>query len=443
MRWQPSTRVEHEGRRRAHTAPPETAGDRALTHWAARWRRLLTPWGEAPNDYTEFDRTVRGMLNRISRENACRILPLEPSLRGAELAAGDCPPWWAARFAALMLGSYLQVIHTNRHARGLSISGSDNVLAGYLDAMAPLLEKSPRLVTALIASLARLLNLHDLWWPTARLLLLAVRDGHDDLPAHSLGRLPADLIRGRILGFLVPPRAPAINGFRDDLAALQGGSRLDGEKDVVAVLVHLLMFSPSALWPRLSAFGFSLADAALAADTAVSSGVGDLTDIKIFDVESDSVEDRDVGTDCGAAWGGSAGGVDVDLECCSTPSSVGRRGRTFFGSTSSAQLSVLQPPSSLPGARQLYLAASVILILAQRIQQGRVEDLGPMRRLAERLRDLRDLRESSLVCQHLPADAKKRSLELLPPFVSCRIQAALEHALPPQDCHASLTELSA
>ena len=147
------------------------------------------------------------MLNRISRENARLILPLEPTLRGAE--AGDCPPWWAARCAelwdmegvksiigiyirityiqnhpdnnlvlgsfllqhdvtsmfprlltsshvsstashlwlergnlvpatgaALMLNHYIQVIHTNRCARGLAMRSADNVLPEYLDAVA-------------------------------------------------------------------------------------------------------------------------------------------------------------------------------------------------------------------------------------------------------------------------------------------------------------------
>lgn len=45
-------------------------------------------------------------LNRISTENARFLLPLDPSLRAAE--AGDCPPWWAARCAVLMLNHYIQ-----------------------------------------------------------------------------------------------------------------------------------------------------------------------------------------------------------------------------------------------------------------------------------------------------------------------------------------------
>merc|ERR1719436_2161685 len=115
------------------------------------------------------------MLNRISAENACRLLPLDPSLRSssaAEDGCGDSPPWWAARFAALMLSLYLQVIHTNRCARGLAMRSADNVLPAYLESVAPLLARSPRLVDSLSAWLARLLRLHELFWSRARLLLL-------------------------------------------------------------------------------------------------------------------------------------------------------------------------------------------------------------------------------------------------------------------------------
>jgi len=199
------------------------------------------------------------MLNRISRENAFRILPLDPGL------LGEAPAWCHARFAALMLNSYLQVIHTNRHARGLAMRSSDNVLPGYLDAVAPLLSSSPQLVTALLAWLARLLRWHGLCWPSTRLLLLAAREKRerDTLPGHSLGRLPADLIRGRILSFLLPPRAPAIQGLVDETVAriLQHGE--DEDRDVVALLAHFIMFSPHAIWPRVSAFGFALVEAVL------------------------------------------------------------------------------------------------------------------------------------------------------------------------------------
>jgi len=241
-------------------------GERARSHWAPKWRRLLTAKGAAPKDFTEFDRTVRGMLNRISTENACRLLPLDPCLRGAEMAAGDSPPWWAARFAALMLSSYLQVIHTNRCARGLAFRSADNVLPEYLDAVAPLLVQSPRLVTAVMAWFARLLSWHDLCWPTTRLLLLAAREdrNREALPSHSLGRLPSELITGRVLSFLRPPPSPAVEGFLESwLPTFNWSGDESDERDTVSVLVHLIMFAPSALWPRVSAFSFSLAEAAL------------------------------------------------------------------------------------------------------------------------------------------------------------------------------------
>lgn len=218
----------------------------------------------APEDYTEFDRTVRGMLNRLSVENASRLLPLAPSLRGADDPTGDCPPWWAARFAVLMLGLYLQVINTNRFARGLALRSSDNVLPEYLDAVAPLLVQSPRLVNALMALLARLLRWYELQWPTTRLMLIAARHGaerREELPPGSLGLLPAELITGRILGFLQPQPLPAIERIIQSESVAQA---ITGEeRDTVAVLAHVLMFCPAALWPRLSAFGFSLLDASL------------------------------------------------------------------------------------------------------------------------------------------------------------------------------------
>lgn len=243
----------------------EASEYRRLAHWAPRWQRLLPARGMPPKDYKEFDRTVRGMLNRISPENAGRILPLEPSLRGAVLTADDSPPWWAARFAALMLSSYMQVIHTNRSARGLVLENSDNVLPGYLDAVAPLLVRSPQLVTAVMGWFARLLRWHDLRWMTTRLLLLAAREDRDyeRLPAHALGRLPPELIKGRILSFLVPMRVPAsvvLPQGNFDISILPNEAV---EMDAVSVLAHIIVFSPLAIWRRLSAFGFSLVEATL------------------------------------------------------------------------------------------------------------------------------------------------------------------------------------
>mmetsp|Transcript_20378 Transcript_20378/g.47678 ORF Transcript_20378/g.47678 Transcript_20378/m.47678 type:complete len:394 (-) Transcript_20378:137-1318(-) len=265
------------GRRRARHENPEG-------HWAPKWRRLLVAAGkatksggiaggdsEAPLDYTEFDRTVRGMLNRISTENARRLLPLEPGLRGA---GGDCPPWWAARFAALMLASYLQVIHTNRGARGLAMRSADNVLPEYLDAVSPLLAQCPRLVESLLAWLARLLQCQQLCWPTVRLLLLAAREERDRaaLPAYSLGRLPPELVKGRILSYLAPPLLP-VEAASAKTCSLSGGwSVEDGQKDVIAVLAHLIMFGPPTTWPRLSAFAFSVAESALTEQKELEEG---------------------------------------------------------------------------------------------------------------------------------------------------------------------------
>ncbi|CAJ1367795.1 unnamed protein product, partial [Effrenium voratum] len=158
--------------------------------WAPKWRRLVA---ERRPNFVEFDRVVRGMLNRISTENARFLLPLDPSLRAAE--AGDCPPWWAARCAVLMLNHYIQVIHTSRCARGLAMRSNDNVLPMYLDAVSPLLARSPRLVTALVAWVAQLLNWYDLCWPKARILLLALRAPKDQ--PNPLGRLPPELVKGR------------------------------------------------------------------------------------------------------------------------------------------------------------------------------------------------------------------------------------------------------
>jgi len=234
-----------------------------------------------PGSFDEFDRTVRGMLNRISAENACRLLPLDPSLRSISAAqdgCGDSPPWWAARFAALMLASYLQVIHTNRCARGLAMRSADNVLPAYLDAVAPLLARSPRLVDALAAWFARLLRLQDLCWPTARLVLLAAGEQRDrsTLPPHSLGRLPAELLRGRVLRFLVPPGLPAsisegpLDGPPAGLCTCWDSE--DGRRDAAAVLAHILLFAPAASWPRLSAFAFYVIEAALSGDSVQQEG---------------------------------------------------------------------------------------------------------------------------------------------------------------------------
>lgn len=253
-------------RRRVRLEGADTRQTQATTrspeNWAPKWRRILTKEGQPPDDYTEFDRTVRGMLNRLSTENASWILPLEPSLRGAE--------WWATRFAAMMLTNYLKVIHTNRGARGLDMGSADNVLPEYMNAVGPLLEKEPRIVDALMGWFARILKWRELCWPVTRLMILASRedDGRVSLPAHSLGRLPAELVRGRILSFLTPPElthACAVQACdQGGLAALsEDWSRDDGQKDVVAVLAHLLMFSPAQTWPCLSSFGLSLAEDAL------------------------------------------------------------------------------------------------------------------------------------------------------------------------------------
>jgi len=245
----------------------KSLGD-AESSWAPKWRRvaLRPPDSESP-DFEEFDRVVRGMLNRISTENARLILPLEPHLRGAS-AADDCPAWWAARCAALMLNHYIQVIHTSRCARGLAMRSTDNVLPEYLDAVAPLLARSPRLVTSLVAWVARLLKWYDLCWPTSRLLLLAAREPREksQLPSYSLGRLPSEVIKGRILTFLMPPLLPWSAASQDlgvPAALCSCWSDPDGQKDVVAVLAHLLLFTPAVAFPRLSACALAMAEAAL------------------------------------------------------------------------------------------------------------------------------------------------------------------------------------
>lgn len=256
-------------RRRAHFEAPSE--ERKQAHWGPKWRRLVSPTGLAPLDYTEFDRTVRGMLNRVTTENASRLLPLEPSLRGAGAAADDCdsPPWWAARFAAHMLSSYIRVVHTNRCARGLAMRSMDNVLPEYLDAMSPLLIRSPRLVTALVAWFGRLLGWQDMTWSAARLLLLASREerDRDTLPLHSLGRLPPELVSGRILSFLMPPALPRVGQSTLASCTVCSDGKAespDEQRDVIAVLAHLLLFASPAIWPRLASFAFALAGLALA-----------------------------------------------------------------------------------------------------------------------------------------------------------------------------------
>eukprot|EP00440_Ansanella_granifera_P053803 gb/GFBE01058325.1/.p1 GENE.gb/GFBE01058325.1/~~gb/GFBE01058325.1/.p1 ORF type:complete len:394 (+),score=50.96 gb/GFBE01058325.1/:1-1182(+) len=255
------------GRRRRAFA--RLAGESAM-QWAPKWRRLVAgPCGAGagpPCDFVEFDRVVRGMLNRISTENARFLLPLDPDLRGAD--AGDCAPWWATRCAALMLNHYIQVIHTSRCARGLAMRSNDNVLPEYLDAVAPLLARSPQLVKALVAWVARLLHWHDLCWPVTRLLHLAAHDPRDRsaLPPHSLGRLPPELVTGRILGFLVPPTLPEAASDQEvgvPAALCACWSNPAGKKDVVAVLAHLLLFTPAAAFPQLSACALAMAEATL------------------------------------------------------------------------------------------------------------------------------------------------------------------------------------
>lgn len=274
--FQPSRRR----RRRVRIAPEnqgeEIVDDRLL--WAPKWRRLLSV--EQPADFVDFDRTVRGMLNRISTVNAARILPLEPGLRmvpGCDLG-GDCPPWWAARFSALMLNSYLEVIHTNRAARGIAKRSADNVLPEYVDAVAPLLQRSPRLVASLMAWLARALRWEELTWPTARLLWLAAKDPRavaedagSHAPAHALCRLPPELVRGRILSFLRPTPIPAVEDMLNQgmcAAALAHCDDDAGFMDATAVLAHVVAFTPASLWPGMLAFSLELAQVSVSSTTA-------------------------------------------------------------------------------------------------------------------------------------------------------------------------------
>jgi len=124
------------------------------------------------------------------------------------------------------------------------------------------------LVASLLAWLAKLLQWPDLCWNTTRLLLLAAREEREraNLPLHSLGRLPPELLRGRILGFLQPPGLPAEACLEDGPLMMPYWTSEDGQKDVVAVLAHLLMFSHTAIWPRVSAFAFALAEDCLLLD---------------------------------------------------------------------------------------------------------------------------------------------------------------------------------
>jgi len=239
------------------------------------------------------------------------------------------------------------------------------VLPEYIDAVAPLLAQSPRLVTALMAWFASQLELHDLCWPTMRLLLLASCEERDreTLPPHSLGRLPADILRGKILSFLRPPSLPLAPGlisgsplchlsFDAFQAAgpdidFQDNNWREDKKDIVAVLVHLIMFAPQMIWPRLSAFGFCLVEASL-------------------------------------------GNLDGHQE---------------------AQV-------------QIYLAASVIAAIAQRMEakaskssaselhRHYVEELGPLNRLMSLLQEVTE---------------EQRKSATLSTFVACRTQVAIDH----------------
>lgn len=257
-----------------HSRGPADAVDEGR-QWAAAWQRVLAsaPQGGLgpPGSFDQFDRTVRTMLNRISQENASRLLPLDPRLRSAckgGCDAADSPSWWASRFAALMLATYMQAVHTNRYARTLATRAADNVLPAYLDAIAPLLARSPRLVDAITTWMASLLRLHDLYWPTARLVLLAAQENSDrvELEPRSLGNLPPELLKGRILEFLVPPAMltpDSLASGQSFIPTLGCWNSEDGRKDAVAVFAHLLLFAPVASWPQLSAFAFLVTEAAL------------------------------------------------------------------------------------------------------------------------------------------------------------------------------------
>merc|ERR1719487_2404739 len=117
----------------------------------------------------------------------------------------DCPDWWAVRFGGLMLSSYLQVVHTNRSARSVVERSEDNVLPCYIEAMAPLLVKSPKLLDSVLGWLSKILCHQDLFWPVARVLHIGTR-GHPGLSEQHkqepegglLGRLPPEMITHRI-----------------------------------------------------------------------------------------------------------------------------------------------------------------------------------------------------------------------------------------------------
>lgn len=152
---------------------------------------------------------------------------------------------------------------------------ADNVLPLYIDAVAPLLVMSPRLVSGIGAWTSRLLSWSDMCWPTTRLMLLAARgdsEQRSSLPPHSLGRLPPELVRGRILAFLAPPALSASAASQDVEAPAVLCDCWRGEdrqKDVVAVLAHLIVFVPAAAWAQLSCYAFALAEDALTSEEEV------------------------------------------------------------------------------------------------------------------------------------------------------------------------------
>eukprot|EP00927_Polykrikos_kofoidii_P056667 TRINITY_DN50752_c0_g1_i1.p1 TRINITY_DN50752_c0_g1~~TRINITY_DN50752_c0_g1_i1.p1 ORF type:complete len:401 (-),score=50.16 TRINITY_DN50752_c0_g1_i1:91-1293(-) len=288
-----STRIPRNNRRARHEA--FGVGDSvsfAESSWAPKWRRLLegthdisgSGCASAPSDFVNCDRLMRGMLNRISTENASILLPLDLDIRhdstgSTDVAhSSDWPDWFVGRLAAHMVNFYLYVVRTNRCARAISLYGSDNVLAEYLKAVGPIFSRKPRALVAIVGLAGHLLGWPELCWPTTRLLLLASRNDRDrmSLPGHSLGRLPPDIIRGRILRFIAPPGVPSVSHAlgpkslgieREDQLSLEAlcivcqcGER---QKDVVNVLAHLVHFAPASVWPWLSSAVFALVEAAL------------------------------------------------------------------------------------------------------------------------------------------------------------------------------------
>jgi len=333
------------------------------------------------------------------------------SLSATEDGFSDSPPWWAARFAALMLVSYLQVIHTNRCARGLAMRSADNVLPAYLDAVAPLLARSPRLVDALAAWFARLLRLQDLCWPTARLVLLAAGEQRDrsTLPPHSLGRLPAELLKGRVLRFLVPPGLPAsiADGPLDGPPAglCECWDTEEGRRDAAAVLAHLLLFAPAASWPRLSAFAFYVIEAALAGDGCRQEGriyLGASVLVAVAQrLESPPVENSILAARVDGGQGGSGGE--------SGASNIGGAGSDHgTGGTG----------GSTSGVSATIPSAGVLTFKPPSRCRPRRTDLGALGRMADLLEDsLSELRPGS--CS---ADPEING------FVRTRAQAAIERA---------------